>query len=60
MGISNVHYCLAFDIPEDPSVEITGSVAVTFELRSLAQPVQLDFPEDRYKLRGLRCNGRET
>ena len=60
VGISNVHYRLVFDIPEDPSVEIAGSVGIAFELRSLAQPVQLDFREDREKLRGLRCNGRET
>ena len=58
-NISNVNYRLALDVPADVSADITGNVQITFDLASMAQPVQLDFREEQEKLRDLHCNGRE-
>lgn len=55
--VRNIHYELAFSIPADPSISIDANARISFDLSSLSQDIQLDFKEDKSKLKQLQVNG---
>jgi aminopeptidase N len=55
--ISNVNYVLAFDIPRERTANIAASETLSFNLTANDRTLQLDFKEDKSKLRKLIVNG---
>jgi len=56
-SVSNVHYQLYFDIPEQMDAPIQAQATISFTLASNQQPLQLDFREDSALLGSVVCNG---
>ncbi|MBF9142631.1 M1 family aminopeptidase [Hymenobacter properus] len=56
--ISRVVYDLSLNIPSEQAKPIAAEETVTFTLRDVAGPVQLDFKAPTANLHGLKVNGR--
>ncbi|WP_244139483.1 M1 family aminopeptidase [Mucilaginibacter ginkgonis] len=58
--ISNIQYKLAFNIPAEKSVALTGTEVLTFNLTENSQPLQLDFKQSAENLTALTVNGKPS
>lgn len=56
-NISEVHYLMELDIPEEKEQKIAAVAEVSFQLKSTKYPLQLDFKEDKSLLKKLSVNG---
>lgn len=57
--LSNIHYALELNIPEERSSPIQADELLRFELSSVKEALQIDFKEDPAKISCLRVNGRD-
>ncbi|MEP2238524.1 MAG: peptidase M1, partial [Maribacter sp.] len=58
--VSNVHYDLSFEIPNEQKASIPSKLVLDFDLNQLQQPVYLDFKEDSLKIKSVRINGTDV
>ena len=58
--LSDIHYALSFDIPNDQSQPIPAHLSLEVTLHTLEQPLYLDFNEDPAHLSSLTVNGAEA
>ena len=58
--ISDIHYQLAFSVPEDPGQAIPARVGINFQLADDTRPLQLDFRESADLLRRVTVNGKAS
>ncbi|KQC00084.1 M1 family aminopeptidase [Pedobacter sp. Hv1] len=58
--ISNIQYRLDFNIPVNKEQDIESLLELEFDLSKLPQVLQLDFKEDKSKLKSLWVNGQQT
>jgi aminopeptidase N len=58
--LSDIHYTLALSIPREQAKDISGSIAIDFELSAADTPLQIDFRERGERLRKLTVNGQPT
>lgn len=58
--LSDIHYGLSFEIPEDHGQPIPADLSLEVTVHALDQPLYLDFNEDRGHLLSLTVNGTET
>lgn len=56
-NISEVHYLMELDIPEEKEQKTAAVAEVSFQLKSTKYPLQLDFKEDKSLLKKLSVNG---
>lgn len=56
-NISGVHYLMELDIPAEKEQKIAAVAEVSFQLKSIKYPLQLDFKEDKSRLKKLSVNG---
>lgn len=56
--ISKVNYMLEFDIPAERAGKISATEVLSFNLRANDRVLQLDFKEEKSKLRKLTVNGK--
>ena len=56
-NISGVHYLMELDIPAEKEQKIAAVAEVSFQLKSTKYPLQLDFKEDKSRLKKLSVNG---
>ena len=57
--LSNLAYDLALSIPAEATQDITGRIAISFDLANADQALQLDFREDEAHLKTVRANDRD-
>jgi len=55
--LSNINYQLFFDIPSDKKQDILATEKLTFTLRQINHPLQIDFKESVTKLKKVTVNG---
>ncbi|MDF4202399.1 M1 family aminopeptidase [Maribacter sp. SA7] len=58
--VSNVHYDLSFEIPNEQKASIPSKLVLDFDLNQLQQPVYLDFKEDSSKIKSVHINGTDV
>ena len=58
--ISDLHYALSFDIPEEESQRIAGQLVLTCQLSDTQRGLILDFKEDEEHLISLQVNGQAS
>ncbi len=58
--VSNIQYRLDFNIPANKEQDIESLLQLEFDLSKLPEVLQLDFKEDKSKLKSLWVNGQET
>lgn len=56
--LSGLGYALALTVPADRQQDIQATEIIRFQLKSTAQPLQLDFREQAERLQRLTVNGR--
>ncbi|MDG1996540.1 MAG: M1 family aminopeptidase [Emcibacteraceae bacterium] len=56
-SISNINYKLKLDIPELPSLPITSTSEISFDLKDLSQNLQIDFNERTVNIKRILVNG---
>ncbi|WP_282049631.1 M1 family metallopeptidase [Maribacter aquivivus] len=60
LQISNVHYNLSFEIPNEQKAPISTKLVLDFDLEQLQKPVFLDFKEDTSKIKSIGINGTDV
>ncbi|WP_244534028.1 gluzincin family metallopeptidase [Maribacter aquivivus] len=60
LQISNVHYNLSFEIPNEQKAPISSKLVLDFDLEKLQKPVYLDFKEDTSKIKSISINGTDV
>jgi aminopeptidase N len=58
--ISNIQYRLDFNIPANKEEDIPSLLHLEFDLSQIPEVLQLDFKEDKSKLKSIWVNGQET
>lgn len=58
--ISDIQYKLSFNIPNNQKVAISGEEQVSFNLKTVDQPLQLDFKQTAGTLYKAEVNGKKT
>ncbi len=58
--ISDVRYKLYFNIPANKSQSIDARETISFQLKKEAQPLQLDFKENKNHLKSISVNGKKA
>ncbi len=58
--ISNVHYNLSFDIPNEQKAPIPSQLVLNFDLEHFKEPVYLDFKEETSKIKSVSINKTEV
>ncbi|MDB5155642.1 MAG: aminopeptidase [Mucilaginibacter sp.] len=54
--ITDIQYNLDFDIPAEKSADINGSDTIIFKLKTVDQPLQLDFKQNANHVRSITVN----
>jgi len=57
-ALSDLQYTLNFDIPAEKSQAINATESISFTLKSLVQPLQLDFKQPSEKVKSIAVNGK--
>jgi aminopeptidase N len=57
-SVSDIQYKLNFNIPAQKANEITASEQISFNLKSNAQPLQIDFKQSSEHVKSLTVNGK--
>ena len=58
--VTNVHYNLSFEIPNERKAPIPSRLVLNFDLKQLQEPVYLDFKEDTSKIKSVDINGTDV
>jgi aminopeptidase N len=58
-ALSDLQYTLDFDIPAEKSQAINATESISFTLKSLVQPLQLDFKQPSEKVKSIAVNGKD-
>jgi aminopeptidase N len=55
--VQNTHYTLYFDVPSGKTAPVSASELISFDLKSNAAPLQLDFMAEKSQVKLLKVNG---
>jgi aminopeptidase N len=58
--ISNIQYTLDFNIPADKNADIVASETIDLVLKTVSQPLQVDFKQPAGRISNLEVNGKKT
>jgi aminopeptidase N len=58
--VSDLRYNLNLAIPDSISTPITGTTVISFELKTAAEPLVIDFATSRNHVLGVKANGRSA
>ncbi len=58
--VSDLRYNVSLAIPESASAPIAGTTAISFELKTAAEPLVIDFATSRNHVIGVKANGRSA
>jgi len=56
--ISNIQYALEFKIPEEKTEAIDAEESISFNLKAISQPLQLDFKQNADHIKTIAVNGK--